>query len=130
MSPATLDGSPQRDDKVTFVGEMRDGAPITLEILFPDLQEIITYLVTGLGEQRYPGLEIVDYPTWIENAGGVTSVVATLLAAIDHRVMALSNQKLSPKLLDDIFTSQSEDREPWPDSAGYADYVTDSRDSL
>lgn len=76
----------------------QDGALITPEILFPDLQEVITYLVTGLGEQRYPSLEILDYPTWIEINGGVTGVVATSLAAIDHRVMALCNLKLSPKL--------------------------------
>ncbi|KFA72307.1 hypothetical protein S40288_02447 [Stachybotrys chartarum IBT 40288] len=144
-SPST-DRFLQHDDEVISGAKMRDQAPVTPEILFPNLQETMTHLLNGLEQEQYQDLEFLDFPTWIKNNGGVTSVTNTLLAAVDRRVMALCNQKLSPRLwvliskmygltyllyrLNDILASQSEDEEPWPDSAGYADYTFKTRQRI
>ena len=75
---------------------IRLSRPPASMMLFLDL--LGDHCLSGLEEERYSGVEVLGYPSWIRDNGGVVGVTATLLAAIDPRALALCNRKLSPRL--------------------------------
>ncbi|KKA22591.1 hypothetical protein T310_3382 [Rasamsonia emersonii CBS 393.64] len=75
-----------------------------------------------------PRLSRIPYAEIISHCGGTQTVTSAILESIDPAVRALEGKEITTRQLDEIFLTQSRERNCWPKNSGYLNFVKDDRD--